>query len=196
MRNLRNLEMGLLVFLGILVSVASSAFGFQNQHSQGHYKSLGKTKGTYALTMSRQCQPSPPFIIHQSWEGLLHFDGKGEGEFSGKRQVQVAGGVIEVQYTCPLTITANTGNSFSFQMDCQGEIVDTNIPTVPIGGSLAETGIQLSARQSLFKQTLVLADTSLNIEMIENFQGQSSPRICQANGTAVKVKHNFGRGRE
>ena len=132
--------------------------------------------GNYASTFTRVCaqsaagfdpqlQPSGPVgQLTSTIEMIKTYNGHGTStaEAHALNVINNATAVNELDYTCTGTYRVSDGGSFSEDMTCSGTVTAGLIA----GQTFTQTGVHRTGRIGLLAQTLVISDTSSNVENI------------------------------
>jgi hypothetical protein len=113
------------------------------------------------------------------------YDGHGKSTAAAHALNVFGTGVVnELDYTCTGTYQVSNNSSFSEDITCSGTI----IAGVAAGQTFTQTGLHHTGHIGFLAQTLVMSDTSTNVENITFSVIGSLSRLCGSSGTAVKIR--------
>lgn len=155
-------------------------------------------RGVYAYTFTRVCaqsaagfnadlQPLGPVQQLTSTIEMVqtyHGDGTSSAVAHALNIINNASAQNELSFTCNGTYLVADDRSFSEEMACSGSIV----AGILVGQTFTQSGVRRTGRIGHGAQTLVISDTSPNLENITFSGFGSNARICGRSGTGVKIR--------
>ena len=209
--NRRPVSMIVLIVLSLIPSATASA---EAQHDS--------LRGDYSLTLTRTCAvEGPEMIVPQgpggeqtgiggggvigpfTLQGTVHYDGTGEGTFTGRQTLAVGTGPVgtgtatgsgneifveQATVHCAVTSTVNPNRSVTQRMNCT-----LTFTTGPHAGHTATlNGITQEGHLSPDGSVLLLSHTATTMEIFTPHDGPAAEiprhRICNGNGMATSLR--------
>jgi hypothetical protein len=207
----RPVSMIVLIVLSLIPSATASA---EAQHDS--------LRGDYSLTLTRTCAvEGPEMIVPQgpggeqtgiggggvigpfTLQGTVHYDGTGEGTFTGRQTLAVGTGPVgtgtatgsgneifveQATVHCAVTYTVNPNRSVTQRMNCT-----LTFTTGPHAGQTATlNGITQEGQLSPDGSVLLLSHTATAMEIfIPDYSEEAErprQRICHGNGMAISLR--------
>ena len=156
-------------------------------------------RGVYAYTFTRVCaqsaggfnsnlqplgssvqQLTSTIEMVQTYNG----DGTSSARAHALNIINNATAQNELDFTCSGTYLVNDDRSFTEEMSCSGTILAGAL----VGQTFTQTGVRWNGHIGHRAQTLVISNTSPNLENITFSGFGSNARICGRSGTGVKLR--------